>query len=259
MASLAEVRGILFDIDGVLYVGNQMIAGADTIIAQIKQKQIPCRFITNTTTQSRDAIARKLQALGLPIQSHEIISTPSAALMYLRQQAYPSCHLLVAEAVRQEFEDFPCSELNPRAVVIGDIGSAWNYEILNKVFKMLMAGAELIALHKNKFWQTDEGLRMDIGAFVAGLEYVTGKQATIIGKPSPAFFKLAIQQLKLPASQVVMIGDDIDSDVGGAQRAGLKGVLVRTGKFRPEYAAASNIEPDAVIDSVADLGLIWRC
>ncbi|MDD2759247.1 MAG: TIGR01458 family HAD-type hydrolase [Methylomonas sp.] len=253
MACMDDISGILFDLDGVLFVGDRMIAGADTVVALVKQKQIPCRFITNTTTQSRDAIAQKLQGMGLSIQSREIISTPSAALLYLRQQGYRSCHLLVADEVKPEFEGIHESDLNPGAVVIGDIGSAWNYELLNKVFGMLMNGADLIALHKNKFWQTDEGLRMDIGAFVAGLEYVTGKQAAVIGKPSPAFFELAIRQLELPAARVVMIGDDIDSDVGGAQRAGLKGALVRTGKYRPEYAAASPIRPDYIFDSVADM------
>ena len=253
MAVLDDVSGILFDLDGVLFVGSQMIPGADAVIAHVKQRQIPCRFVTNTTTQSRDAIAQKVQAMGLPIQSDEIISTPSAALTYLRQQGFRRGYLLLADEVKREFEDFPCTDQGPEAVVIGDIGSAWNYAMLNSVFNMLMEGAELIALHKNKFWQTDEGLRMDIGAFVAGLEYVTGKQATIIGKPSPAFFQLAIQQLQLPANQVLMIGDDIDSDVGGAQCFGLKAMLVRTGKYRPDYAEASSIQPDFVADSVAEL------
>lgn len=253
MASPGEVCGILFDLDGVLYVGKQMIAGADVAIAYLQQKRIPYRFVTNTTTQSRAVLAEKLQGMGLPIQRDEIISTPSAALMYLRQQAYRSCCLLVAEEVKQEFADFPYSDVHPDAVVVGDIGQAWNYQLLNQAFRMLMDGAELVALHKNKFWQTEEGLRMDIGAFVSGLEYVTGKQATIIGKPSPAFFQLAVDQLKLPAAQVLMIGDDIDSDVGGAQLAGLQGMLVRTGKYRREYAESSKIKPDFIIDSVADL------
>ncbi len=253
MAGSKTFSGILFDIDGVLFVGNRMITGADAVLAHVRQKRIPCRFVTNTTTQTRDAISKKLQAMGLDIQSREIISTPSAALMYLKQKGHRTCHLVVADEVECEFESFPRSDANPDAVVIGDIGSAWNYELLNRVFGMLMNGAELIALHKNKFWQVEDGLRMDIGVFVSGLEYATGKQATIIGKPSPAFFDLAVAQLALPASQVVMIGDDIDSDVGGAQQAGLKGILVRTGKYRVEYAAASPIRPDIVIDSIADL------
>ena len=178
-------------------------------------------------------------------------------MWHLRQQGYRNCHLLVADQIRQEFEGFPTVDAEPDVVVLGDIGDAWNYDLLNKVFGMLMGGSRLVALHKNKFWQTRDGLRMDIGAFVAGLEYVTGKTATVIGKPSADFFQLAISQLNLPAEQVVMVGDDIDSDVGGARRAGLKGVLVRTGKYRAEYAASSPIVPDGVIDSVADLIDFW--
>jgi len=253
MAKLGGIKGVLFDLDGVFYVGNRMIDGADKLIATIKQKGIPCRYVTNTTTQTRLSIAGKLQAMGLSILEDEIVSTPSVALSYLHQQAYRSCYFLLNDAVKQEFQSLPNVDTNPDAVVIGDIGDAWNYALLNKVFRMLMSGAELVALHKNKFWQTEEGLRLDIGAFVTGLEYVSDKQAVVIGKPSPAFFQLAVDQLQLPVAQVLMVGDDIDSDVGGAQQAGLKAALVRTGKYRPEYAASSLIKPDLVVDSVAGL------
>lgn len=253
MENLSGTRGILFDLDGVFYVGNQVIEGAGATIAYLKNKQIPYRFVTNTSTQSRDALAEKIQSMGLPIAHDEIISSPYAARLYLDQAGCQSCCLVVAESIKNEFETFVSSDSNPDAVVIGDIGDAWNYDLLNRIFHMVMAGSQMVALHKGKFWQTEEGLHIDIGAFVAGLEYVTGKQATIIGKPSPDFFQLAIQQLNLPANQVVMIGDDIDSDVGGAQQAGLKGILVRTGKYREAYAAASSVKPDLVIDSVAAL------
>ena len=118
---------------------------------------------------------------------------------------------------------------------------------------MVMAGAELIALHKAKYWQTQDGLQVDIGAFVAAVEYATGKEATIIGKPSPAFFQAAVQELDCPRDEIVMIGDDIDADVGGAQKCGIRGILVRTGKYRQEYVSASAITPDAVLDSIAQL------
>lgn len=253
MSALNGIRGILFDLDGVFFVGNQMIPGADALIAHLKQKRVPCRYVTNTTTYTRSEIASKLQAMGMPILADDIISTPSAALSYMRHQAYRTCHLLVADSVKQEFGDFPSDDINPDVVVIGDIGDAWSYQLLNKVFLMLKNGAHLIALHKNKFWQTEDVLRMDIGAFVAGLEYVADKQAMVIGKPSQAFFQLAIEPLNLPASEVLMVGDDIDADVGGAQRAGLKAALVRTGKYRAEYAASSKVQPDWIFDSVAAL------
>lgn len=253
MERLDGIGGVLFDLDGVFFVGNRPVAGGADCIAHLQRLGIPYRFVTNTTTQSRSSMALKLQAMGLPIRAEEIVSAPYAALLYLRRHAYRSCHLLLADEVKAEFAEFEAESLSPQAVVIGDIGPAWEYDLLNRVFRMLMDGAELIALHKGKFWQTEAGLQLDIGAFVAGLEYTTGRQATIIGKPSAAFFQSAVSQLALPPERVLMVGDDIDSDVGGAQQSGLKGVLVKTGKYRQGYADASPIKPDALIDSVADL------
>ena len=125
--------------------------------------------------------------------------------------------------------------------------------MLNEVFACLTRGAKLIAIHKNRFWQTEHGLQMDIGAFITGLEYAANTQAMLIGKPSADFFNMALTDLNMQSNEVLMVGDDIDSDVGGAQTAGLMGVLVRTGKYRQAYAESSAIKPDAVIDSVADL------
>jgi len=251
--TVSEIDGLLFDLDGVLYVGDAAIPGAAAALAHIQSLGLPRRFVTNTTTQSRAQLAAKLQAIDLPITADEILTTPHAARLYLKHRGYRSCHFLVADAVKDEFAEFNAATQQPDAVVIGDIGSAWNYDILNRVFEMAMAGAELIALHKGKFWQTADGLRMDIGAFVTGLEYATGKTAAVMGKPSPAFFALALRQLGLPASRIAMIGDDIDSDVGGAQRAGLQGILVKTGKYREAYTLASSVQPDLILDSVAEL------
>lgn len=253
MTNIGALRGLLFDLDGVFYVGNETLPGAERVIAYLKAKQLPFCYVTNTTTQSRTSLAGKMQALGLPITEDEIVTTPYAAKLYLRRQGYQSCYFVLADGVKQEFAEFEVDEHAPQAVVVGDIGSAWNYDLLNKVFRMLMGGARLIALHKNKFWQTEDGLRMDIGAFVSGLEYVTGQAATVIGKPSPDFFESAVRLLGLQPAEVGMVGDDIDSDIGGAQQCGLHGILVKTGKFRADYAAASAIRPDAVLDSVADL------
>jgi len=253
MANLDGIQGILFDLDGVFYVGDQVIDGSPEVIKYFQEKHFPCRYVTNTTTKSIDALHQKLQGLGLPIERHEIISAPYAALLYLRQLQQPSCHLVLCEEVKQDFGEFAQTDTTPDAVVLGDIGRAWDYAMLNRVFQMVMSGAKLIALHKGKFWQTSEGLQMDIGAFVAGLEYATGTEATIIGKPSPAFFELSVNALELPKTKVAMVGDDIDSDVGGAQAVGLKGILVRTGKYRQEHVDSSPVHPDLTIDSVAEL------
>ncbi|WP_116473152.1 TIGR01458 family HAD-type hydrolase [Zobellella maritima] len=252
MKALHGIQGILLDLEGVLYVGERAIDGAVDTIKAINDRQIPHRYVTNTTTLSRVSLSQKLQAMGFAVEPHEILSAPAAACVHLRQRQPRSCYFAVSEAIREEFREFPISD-TPDALVIGDIGRAWTYDLVNHLFQMVMAGADIVALHKGKYWQTPDGLRVDIGAFIAGLEYATGVDATVIGKPSPAFFQAAARELRCPAESILMVGDDIDSDVGGAQQCGIRGVLVKTGKYRPERAAASAVVPDAVIDSIARL------
>jgi len=247
------VRGVLFDLDGVLYVGDELIEGAADALGYCRDRCVPCRFITNTSTKTVADVGAKLTGLGLDIKTEEIFSAVSATRDYLRQQGSPSVHLLIRESARAEFSDFEQDSENPDFVVVGDIGAAWNYELLNRVFRELMAGAELIAMHMNKYFQTGDGLAMDIGAFVAGLEFISGKQARVIGKPSQDFFKLAVASLQLDAKDIIVVGDDVENDVGGAQASGIRGVLVKTGKYRDELFEKSEVTPDAIIDSVANL------
>jgi HAD superfamily hydrolase (TIGR01458 family) len=250
---LTSVKGMLFDLDGVLYVGNQPITGAIEAVHRIRHSHVKCRFVTNTSTLSLASISKKINALGFAIPAAEIISAPQAALHYLQQQQDPVCRLLLTDDVKQDFAGFRQSDNAATHIVVGDIGNAWSYNMLNEVFNCLNKGAKLIAIHKNRFWQTAQGLQMDIGGFIQALEYVSGAEAMMIGKPSQDFFNIALDDMQLKASEVGMIGDDIDSDIGGAQQVGIKGILVRTGKYRQSYAAASNIKPDLVIDSIADL------
>lgn len=253
MNDLSAIRGILFDLDGVLYIGAHAVEGAIDAVAELKQRGYRCRFITNTSTLSRASLYKKLADLGFAIDESEIISAPQAALIYLQHFVDPVCHLLLSEDVKQDFQQFQQVENKAEFVIIGDIGDTWSYKLLNTVFNELIGGAKLIAIHKNRFWQTGQGLQMDIGGFICALEYASRKQATIIGKPSLDFFQSALTDLELPPEQVAIIGDDIDSDIGGGQRAGLTGILVRTGKYRESYAKRSTVEPDLLIDSIAEL------
>jgi len=253
MTDLSSIRGILFDLDGVLYVGANVIEGAIAAINDIKQRGYRCRFITNTSTLSCASLHKKMTSLGFDIAENEIISATRAALIYLQQFDDPVCHLLLADDVKPDFHRFRQSDSKADFVIIGDIGDAWSYRLLNNVFNMLINGAQLIAIHKNRFWQTEQGLQMDIGAFISALEYATQKQATIIGKPSPDFFQAALTELKLPPEQVAIIGDDIDSDIGGGQSAGLTGILVKTGKYRKAFADNSTVIPDLTLLSIAEL------
>jgi HAD superfamily hydrolase (TIGR01458 family) len=247
-----SIRGLLSDLDGVWFVGDEPIPGAGETLAALRRRKLPLRLVTNTTTRTREEIAARLGKMGLEFAAGEIITSTQAAVLYLREQGRPSCHLLVSDGVRDAFAEFPESE-PADYVVLGDIGNRWSYDILNDAFNRIIGGAQLLAMHKGRYWQVSEGLRLDIGAFVAGLEYATGRRAIVAGKPEPLVFRSALSDMGVAPEDAVMVGDDAVSDVGGAQAAGVRGVLVRTGKFREELVEASGVAPDLVIDSVADL------
>lgn len=253
MNTLSTTKGILFDWDGVLYVGSKAIEGAVKAFTKIRNSQIQCRFVTNTSTLSLASLQQKINTLGFSIPTDEIISAPQATLLYLKRQKDPVCRFLLANDVKDDFKEFTQSNTVANYIVIGGIGDTWSYSLLNEVFNCLMNGAKLIAIHKNRFWQTEHGLQMEIGGFIDGLEYANGVKAMIIGKPSPDFFKITLDDMGLKPNEVAIIGDDIDVDVGGGQQAGLKGILVKTGKYRQSYAEASAVKPDFIINSVVDL------
>jgi HAD superfamily hydrolase (TIGR01458 family) len=249
-----SVRGLLLDLDGTLYVGSQAIPGAPEALRRIKAAGYPLRFITNTSTLSRVALCQKLRDLGFEAEPEDIFSAPWAARCHLERLDGASCALLLAEDARREFAGLPETEIEQAdCLVLGDFEAAWSHALLNRLFNRMRQGAQLVALHKNRFWQTEAGLSMDMGGLVAALEYCSGQPALVLGKPSPDFFLSAVRDLGLNPGATAILGDDIDSDIGGGQAAGLVGLLARTGKYREDYARASQVQPDAVLNSVQDL------
>ena len=264
MNALSSIKGILFDLDGVLYIGSHAIEGAVEAVEKIRNSGMLCRFVTNTSTLSLSSLQQKINALGFSIPANEIISAPQATLLYLKNQRDknqqdPVCRLLLADDVKQDFKALRQSNTAANYIVIGDIGDSWTYSLLNEVFNCLANGAKLIAIHKNRFWQTEHGLQMDIGGFIDGLEYASGVKAMIIGKPSADFFRIALNDIGLNPEEVAIIGDDIDADIGGGQQVGLKGILVKTGKYRQPYTDASAVKPNLIISSINELPQALGC
>ena len=253
MPPLTGIRGFLIDLDGVLYVGETPVPGAQDVIKRLAAAGIPRRYLTNTTTRTASSVMRKLRRLGFDIREGEVFSPITATIQFLSSLGKPSVNPVVRDSVLPAFSDFPRNNERPDFVVVGDIGAAWSYPLVNTIFSQLHAGAELIAMHKNKFFQGEEGLQVDIGAFVAGLEYVSGKQARVIGKPNRNFFELALESLQLSASEVAMVGDDIETDIGGGKASGMYGVLVKTGKYRTGCEKNAEYLPDCLVDSFSNL------
>lgn len=253
---IAGIKGLLTDMDGVWFVGDRALPGAIEALARLRARSIPIRFVTNTTTTSRAEMARKMLSMGFDVDASEFVTTPAAAASLLRAGGIERVRLVISPSIRGDFTGFVTTPPH-QAIVIGDIGRAWNYDLMSDLFLQVMNGAEIVALHKGRYWQEPSGLMLDIGAFVTGLEYATGKAAALVGKPSPAMYYAALTDLGLEPEDVVMIGDDIYNDVAGAQSAEIRGVLVRTGKFRAEFVAASGVEPDLVLDSIAELARLF--
>jgi phospholysine phosphohistidine inorganic pyrophosphate phosphatase len=245
-----RIQGCLIDLDGTVYQEGRAIEGAASAIDALRRADVPFRFATNTTRMPRTALAGRLAALGIPASPEEILSAPSAAARWLRSRGVERVRLLLARETWGEFEGMTIDDRSPEYVVIGDLAEHWTFEVLNGAFRNLMEGAELLAIQRNRYWRTDGGLSLDAGPFVAALEYATGKTATLAGKPSPAFFEAAARELGLPPGRIAVIGDDLEGDVLGAREAGMIGVAVRTGKYRPEDEERIRTAADLVVDSL---------
>jgi HAD superfamily hydrolase (TIGR01458 family) len=251
------MAAILLDIDGVLHVSGEPIAGGGEAVRALRADGHRLRFVTNNTTRARVELAADLRGIGVDVEAGEITTTPVAAAQLLAGKRVLA---LTMAAVRPDIAGtVELVERDAEAVLLGgadeteESGAVFAYDNLNRAFAELDRGARLVCLHRNRWWQTSRGPLLDSGAFVAGLEYAAGVEAEVVGKPSRAYFEAALAELGAEAGEAVMVGDDIDADIGGGSAAGLRTVLVRTGKFREETLAASEAKPDAVIDSVADL------
>jgi HAD superfamily hydrolase (TIGR01458 family) len=250
---LLAVTGCLVDVDGVLRVDDWLIPGAAAAIATLRARGFVLRFVTNTSVRSRASLRENLQSLGLSIGDDELFTAPVATAAYLRARGYRRLFLLVKGDVVDDFADFDLVSSNVEAVVIGGAEEGFTYDAINRAFRLLLDGAELVAIHRNLAWQTLQGLQIDAGAYVAALEAASGVKATLVGKPAARIFEEALESLSLPATSAVVVGDDIGSDIRGGQQIGARTVLVRTGKFRPGDLERSDLHPDLVIDSIADL------
>jgi HAD superfamily hydrolase (TIGR01458 family) len=252
---MSSVEGLLLDIDGVLVTSWDPIAGAMEAMAAFRAADVPVCLITNTTTHPRAELAATLTGVGFDVEPGMIVTAVTATAEYLRR-AHPSAAVFVLSDgdARADLEAIHLVDdpADADVIVLGGSSDDFTYATVDRVFGRLMRGdASLVAMHRNMFWRTSHAFRLDAGAYVAGLEAATGTAAVVCGKPAPAFFQAALSVLGVDANRAAMVGDDVVNDVDGARAAGLTGILVRTGKFRPEDLDRGS--PDHVVDSLADV------
>ncbi len=239
-----DVKAVLLDLSGVLYVGDTALPGAAQALQRLRANVPSIRFLTNTTRSSRASILRKLAAMGIAVAPQEVYTAPLATRQLIAQRRLRP-HYLVHPDIEEEMGP---SDPDPSAVVLGDAGPFFTYDRLNQAFRLLMRGLPLIVMARNRYFKEGDGLSLDMGAFVAALEYSSGVQAEVVGKPALPFFEAALRDVAAQASATVMIGDDLHDDIEGAQRAGVAGILVRTGKFRPEDESDESVRPALIVD-----------
>lgn len=255
-----DIRGLLLDLDGTVYEGRTLVPGAVEAISDLRAAGTGLLFTTNTSRKSRRDVVASLAGMGLYIEPEEVFTAPVASAEWLRSRGIERLELLLPESTHADFSDFRIDSPEPEAVVVGDLGPGFTFETLNRAFRCLRAGAFLVALHKNRFWVPEKEPVLDAGPFVAALEYGAGVEATLVGKPSPAFFATAAERLGLSAGELAVVGDDAESDILGARRGGLASIQVRTGKFALQREAFPGSPGGATwtIDSIAELPGLLR-
>src|SRR3954465_10569996 len=250
------MAAILLDVDGVLHVSGAPIAGASAAVRILREQGHRIRFVTNSTTRPRSQLADQMRLMGIELTDDELQTTGSVAAETLAGRRVLA---LTMPGLLDDLDGLQLVGMNVDAVLIGgadegeETGRVFSYLNLNRAFLELEAGAELYCLHKNRWWQTADGPKLDSGAFVAGLEFASGIDATVLGKPSPEYFAAALEAIDADPELAWMIGDDVEGDVRGAQRHGMRTVLVRTRKFRPDEVEELGVVPDGIVSSLAQL------
>jgi HAD superfamily hydrolase (TIGR01458 family) len=233
---------ILIDFDGIIRIGRQPAPEAKPFLRFLSEKKIPSYIISNSTLNTADDLQQFLidnkMDFGIPA-----MTSVNAAINYVKSN-YKKVSVFCDEKIRENFKDF-IDDSDPEAVVIGDLGDKWNYGTLNDIFRKVHNGADLLAMQKNKFWKPDGiNLCLDAGAFISAIEYATGKESILIGKPSPIYFYSAIELLGFSkGSPFIMIGDDIETDIQGANDLGGTSILVYSGKTKYPLDPAIKIKP----------------
>jgi HAD superfamily hydrolase (TIGR01458 family) len=244
---------VLIDVDGVLTTSWRAIPGAPEALAELRTRGLPFVLVTNTTSRTRHQIADLLVDAGFEIEPSEILTTAGITAVYLSQRfAGQSVELINSGDIADDLEGIEVVERDGDVIVLGGAGPEFSYEAMNAILSRLEAGAPLVAMNPNLVWRTSDGLQLDAGAYLLALEAASGVSAVVTGKPSAEFFHAAIDHIGGRPETSYMVGDDLRTDVLGAQACRLRGVLVRTGKFRPALVADSAERPDVIIDSFAD-------
>ena len=253
MEHYPDIRLLLIDLDGTLYLNKTLYEGVNEAI-QVLREKYQLRFLTNTDSLTKQEMYQKLAEIGVDAQPNEIYTAVDCLKAFLKQKQPCSIFPVMSAGLHAEFlEQFPLNDKDPDFVVVSDCRDTLQYQLANQAFRALQNGAELIASQKGKYFFSSDGINMDTGAIVAMLEYSSSKEAAILGKPSPQFFLGVMAEAGYMPNQTMVIGDDITTDIAGGGAIGARTVLVRTGKFEESALQNSTIRPSIILGGFSEL------
>jgi HAD superfamily hydrolase (TIGR01458 family) len=254
---LEGIETVLLDLDGTLYVGSRVVDGAPEAVRRLREQGLAVRFCTNTDSVTPAELAERLRARGFQVAEDELVTPIQVAVQVLGDDLEARVLAVAADGVRELLADrLAGAGERVTHVLVADPSYGAAYEDLDAAFQAVRGGAELLATQVNRVAVRDDGEHLDTGGWVRLLEYATGATARVLGKPSPAFFTVPLEALGREPETTLVVGDDLEADIGGGRAVGAATVLVRTGKG--DHPPDADAEPDAVIDSVADLPDLLR-
>jgi len=246
---MKKIKPVLIDFDGVIKIGNELASEAYSFFKYLSKNNIPFCILSNSTLRTSELVSEFLLKKNI-VYEIPILTAFDATLEFVKKN-YTKVKVYCRDNLIKHFNEL-LDDNNPQAVVIGDIGNKWSYETLNEMFRYVLNGADIVAMHKNKFWKPDDEIILDVGAFVTAIEFASGKEAFVIGKPSKIYFNTALEKLGFNLNNdFIMIGDDLENDVIASQKIGGTGILILTGKTK--LSDIKDLKPDFIANSLNEV------
>jgi len=247
-----KIKGVIFDIDGVLVYQDHVLNGAIETINILKKHGYILRYLSNSTLSSRKSRADKLKSLGFQISENEIITASYATAMYIKRIKPRSFWLMLEGKGLDEFKGFTQNTEDPEYIVMGNDRNCFNFDTMNKALKLLLGGTKLIAMMEELVDSSQGDLELDVGSWAKMLEIASGVKATYIGKPNRFIFELTLDTMNLDNQEIIMVGDRINTDIKGANDIGIRSLLVKTGEFKDEDLDC-DIKPDFKCETIQEI------
>jgi len=259
MTTLTDIMHLIIDMDGVLYRGDQPLPGLREFFAFLRQRSIPFILATNNSTRTPQEVVDKLARMGAEVLPTEVLTSGQATARLLADEYSPGTrvHVFGMPSLRKAIEEegFVLADKDV-AVVVASMDRDITYQKLKRATLLIRGGARFIATNRDPTYPSEEGLIPGTGSMIAALEAASGVEPMAVGKPEPTMFRLAMAEMGAKPETTATIGDRLDTDILGGQRAGLITICVLSGSTT--RAEAEAFGPDFIFEDISHLLSMWQ-